>query len=431
MVTFKKIKQTVTGKLLVEGECISTDSKPVDIIANGSKLFEIDTGSWYFFNESGAEWVKSVRGGAGNITVDELIATENGTYTPEDEQHAFGPVIVNVPPAIPEGAADPADYNDGDLLITEVKNVPPNSSNHVHSFKDANDNYVYTIVTTVGAIPLIADPKGGTGVVSNVMDSLVVRALECGGSACMIVGNEAESSERAYLFRPKIPAYADGREYYNNITDLGTFAASAAKFNFDESISLGSAVFAIWNCTSGPSWNFRAYMYDPQEGAAGEVTQQFRNMQVTLVVTVPALSYEYAGYIASPSVAFGINKLYKHFSNIAEISWCSIDNTTQDNPYTSYVDGDHYSEEISQGEAVNESFYTGMLEALEIAADVYSIVGWGIRDESGALIQKCGVEYTDFLTWMLSEPQFKCDAALQPDENMIQIWAIYDEGGGE
>lgn len=97
MVTFKKIKQTVTGKLLVEGECISTDSKPIDIMANGSKLFEIDTGSWYFFNESGAEWVKSVRGGTGNITVDELIATENGTYTPEDEQHAFGPVIVNVP----------------------------------------------------------------------------------------------------------------------------------------------------------------------------------------------------------------------------------------------------------------------------------------------------------------------------------------------
>ena len=104
MVTFKKIKQTVTGKLLVEGECISTDSKPIDIMANGSKLFEIDTGSWYFFNESGAEWVKSVRGGAGNITVDELTATENGTYTPEDEQHAFGPVIVNVQPVIPEGA---------------------------------------------------------------------------------------------------------------------------------------------------------------------------------------------------------------------------------------------------------------------------------------------------------------------------------------
>lgn len=369
--------------------------------------------------------------GGSQIVVEELNVDKNGRYTPEDEQHAFGPVIVDVPPVLPEGAADPADYNDGDLLITEVKNVPPNSSNHVHSFKDANDNYVYTIVTTVGNIPNIADPKSETGVVSNVMDSLVIRALECGGSACIIKGTNAESSMRAYFFRPNIPAYADGRTH-SAINDLGTFATSFAMFNTNDEngdLYLSQNGFAIWNCTSGPTWNFLAYMYDTDENMAYEVTQAFRSLTCTLVVTVPALSYEYAGENTPPSnVAFGVNKLYKHFSTIAEIIWFSMD-MGQDDPYTSYVDGDYYDEDITYADPITEDFYSSKIASLEEATNNrYVVIGWGIRDASNTLIQKCGVEYTDFLRWMLSEPQFKCDYDLQPEENMIDIWPIYELG---
>ena len=42
----------------VEGFCNSTDTKPVNGIANGSNLIESDTGDWYFFNEKTQTWSK-------------------------------------------------------------------------------------------------------------------------------------------------------------------------------------------------------------------------------------------------------------------------------------------------------------------------------------------------------------------------------------
>lgn len=45
------------GKRRVEGECLSTDTKPT-IYANGSILIEIDTGKIFMFNETGSEWVE-------------------------------------------------------------------------------------------------------------------------------------------------------------------------------------------------------------------------------------------------------------------------------------------------------------------------------------------------------------------------------------
>ena len=39
-----------------EGSCLSTDEKPTDL-ANGSILKEMDTGTVYFFDEAGAQWL--------------------------------------------------------------------------------------------------------------------------------------------------------------------------------------------------------------------------------------------------------------------------------------------------------------------------------------------------------------------------------------
>lgn len=45
----------VGSKRKVEGKCISTDTKPTDVI-NGSLLIEMDTGKLYFFDEASSVW---------------------------------------------------------------------------------------------------------------------------------------------------------------------------------------------------------------------------------------------------------------------------------------------------------------------------------------------------------------------------------------
>lgn len=48
------------GKILanIEGNCLSTDDKPVAGIATGSIMVEADTGDVYFFDEESGEWIK-------------------------------------------------------------------------------------------------------------------------------------------------------------------------------------------------------------------------------------------------------------------------------------------------------------------------------------------------------------------------------------
>lgn len=58
MITVKSKDFNYTnGKNRVEGECLSTDTKPTTY-ANGSILIEIDTGKVFMFNETGSEWVE-------------------------------------------------------------------------------------------------------------------------------------------------------------------------------------------------------------------------------------------------------------------------------------------------------------------------------------------------------------------------------------
>jgi len=58
MITVKaKDFNYTNGRDRVEGECLSTDTKPT-IYANGSILLEMDTGDVYMFNETGSVWTK-------------------------------------------------------------------------------------------------------------------------------------------------------------------------------------------------------------------------------------------------------------------------------------------------------------------------------------------------------------------------------------
>lgn len=58
MITFKKKDLDYSGtKDRIEGECLSTDTKPTTY-ANGSCLIEMDTGDVYMFNEASSTWVK-------------------------------------------------------------------------------------------------------------------------------------------------------------------------------------------------------------------------------------------------------------------------------------------------------------------------------------------------------------------------------------
>ena len=45
-----------SGKMYVEGTCLSSDVKPTEGIGNGSKLFEADTSTPYLFDEANNVW---------------------------------------------------------------------------------------------------------------------------------------------------------------------------------------------------------------------------------------------------------------------------------------------------------------------------------------------------------------------------------------
>ena len=59
MVTFKTrdFNYNPNGsKNRVEGECLSTDTKPTKDIANGSILIEMDTGKIFMFDATNSTW---------------------------------------------------------------------------------------------------------------------------------------------------------------------------------------------------------------------------------------------------------------------------------------------------------------------------------------------------------------------------------------
>ena len=69
------------GARLIEGACLSTDTKPTEGIANGSCLIEMDTGDKFMFDEANGEWLNITNpGGGGGAEV--WFTGENPTVEP-------------------------------------------------------------------------------------------------------------------------------------------------------------------------------------------------------------------------------------------------------------------------------------------------------------------------------------------------------------
>lgn len=46
-----------TIKHQIEGHCLSTDTKPIENVLNGSMLLEMDTSTVFFFDEANHQWI--------------------------------------------------------------------------------------------------------------------------------------------------------------------------------------------------------------------------------------------------------------------------------------------------------------------------------------------------------------------------------------
>ena len=51
------VERIIGGETYIEGFCVSTETKPVSGIAMGSKMFEIDTNTTYYFKDEVDEWI--------------------------------------------------------------------------------------------------------------------------------------------------------------------------------------------------------------------------------------------------------------------------------------------------------------------------------------------------------------------------------------
>lgn len=79
MITYKgKDFKYSHGLDRVEGECLSTDTKPTEGIANGSCLIEMDTGDRFMFDEANGEWLNITNPGGGGGAEVWLVGNEYG-----------------------------------------------------------------------------------------------------------------------------------------------------------------------------------------------------------------------------------------------------------------------------------------------------------------------------------------------------------------
>ena len=56
MIRILEERTFVEGKKFIGAAGLSTDTKPTELIANGSMCIEMDTGALFMFDAAGAEW---------------------------------------------------------------------------------------------------------------------------------------------------------------------------------------------------------------------------------------------------------------------------------------------------------------------------------------------------------------------------------------
>ena len=63
--TANGVRLTASGicAKMAEFYCLSTDTKPTENVANGSCLYEMDTGAFYFFDDENRRWLPMKGGG--------------------------------------------------------------------------------------------------------------------------------------------------------------------------------------------------------------------------------------------------------------------------------------------------------------------------------------------------------------------------------
>lgn len=79
----RRITKDGPQELYGSGDCLSTDTKPTTGIANGSTLYEMDTGKSYKYDADNVQWREMPSGSGGGgvtfATADEVReALENG-----------------------------------------------------------------------------------------------------------------------------------------------------------------------------------------------------------------------------------------------------------------------------------------------------------------------------------------------------------------
>lgn len=79
---------------------VALSSDTIDGAKNGDKLYEMDTGKRYVYNESNDAWDEQPEEGGGGGTLIEKTITENGIFTATDDgADGYSSVITDVTPA--------------------------------------------------------------------------------------------------------------------------------------------------------------------------------------------------------------------------------------------------------------------------------------------------------------------------------------------
>ena len=125
---------------------LSTDTKPIEDVNNGSRFYEMDTQKNYMFNAEGAEWIEQTAEGGGGgtggglfvVTYDSTVSHTDKTWNEVKEAAMAGKSVVLV--------ADADGSFQYDLLVhieTNGDDYFSTNFNTNNMIADSADGYLY------------------------------------------------------------------------------------------------------------------------------------------------------------------------------------------------------------------------------------------------------------------------------------------------